>query len=295
MAITTALNWAVLAIVLKFSLHTLPLGSVVWARMALAFVLLAVIFLWHRPGALRILYHPPWLGLIAAAGIACNYFGFMKGVELTGASNAQIMIQIAPLSFAVVSVFIFREIPTRLQLAGLLIAAAGFGFFYWDQMLVSMRELGRFQGGNLWLILAAMTWTLYAVLQKKLLKFHRPQELNLLIYGASALLLLPSAELGHLFNMPHFGWIEVGVLAFLALNTVVAYGALTEALARIPAREVSVILAMNPLLTLAIMAYLARAKVAWISAEPIAWRGLLGAFLVVAGVILTVSARPRTL
>lgn len=289
MAAVTAVSWAVLAIALKFALKSLSSGTIVWTRMVLAFVILLALFAWHDRRGLKILRRPPWMGLLAGALISCNYFGFMKGVELTTASNAQIMIQLAPMAFALISIFAFKEVPAPLQICGLLTAVSGFGFFYWDQILVSYDQLDRFQEGNLWLLMAAGTWSIFALLQKFLMKRWKPQEFNLLIYGLSAVLLFPTADMDRLDSISTGSAV---LILFLALNTVVAYGAFAEALTRIPATHVSVIIAVNPLLTIALMDALARMEVQWIAAEPIHWRGYLGAALVVLGVILTVTNKP---
>jgi len=288
MATITALSWAVLAIALKFALHKFSSGTIVWARMVLAFVFLLLLFSVKKREWLRILRHPPWLGILAGVLIAVNFYGFMKGVELTTASNAQIMIQLAPMTFAILSILIFKEIPTVWQATGMLTALTGFGFFYWDQILVSAGDMTRFQAGNLWLLLAALTWSVFAILQKFLLRKHRGQSFNLLIYGLSAVFLLPLTDFSE-FTQVNVG--DVLLLGFLALNTVVAYGALSEALTRIPASHVSVIISLNPLLTLAIMAYLTQINVQWIKGEPVYWRGYVGAIFVVIGVIMTVSSR----
>jgi len=291
MASTTALSWAVLAIGLKFALQEFSSGTIVWIRMLVAFSILFGFALYARREWLNILYRPPLAGVIAGVMIAMNYFGFMKGVELTTASNAQILIQLAPLGFAIASVFMFKEIPTRQQWLGMLIALTGFGFFYWDQILISLVEIDRFQEGNLWLIVAAATWIVFALIQKKLIqKAYRPQQFNLLMYAVSAVILFPTFTASELTDISP---LMIGVLAFLSINTVVAYGALSEALSLIPAAHVSMIIAVNPLLTLAIMTYLTQMEVEWIKGEPIHWRGFLGAFLVVVGVILTVTSVPR--
>jgi drug/metabolite transporter (DMT)-like permease len=290
MATLTALCWAVLAIGLKLSLQFMSSGTIVWIRMAIAFALLFAIFAWKRRDWLSILRHPPALGLLAGVLIAANYFGFMKGIELTNASNAQIMIQSAPLSFALISIFLYKEIPTRMQAFGLLLALTGFGFFYWDQILQAVDDLERFRLGNMWILMGAATWTAFALLQKKLMKTYKPQQFNILIYLVSAILIFPTADLPELARLDVLGWLLV---LFLALNTVVAYGALSEALIRIPASHVSVIISVNPLLTLAIMAYLTQTDVQWIKTEPIHWRGYLGAVLVVIGVICTIAGPGR--
>lgn len=291
MAGVTALSWSVLAIGLKLALHYFDSGTIVWTRMVFAFGLLLVLFAWKRPAWLKILLQPPILGLLAGVLIAGNYLGFMKGIELTTASNAQIMIQVAPLSFAALSIFIFREIPTLRQALGMGLAALGFAFFYWDQILISFGDVDRFERGNLWVLFAAITWAFFALIQKHLLKVYKPQQFNILIYAVSAILLWPTADMGQISgDVGLWPWV---LIVFLALNTVVAYGALSEALARIPASHVSMIIAVNPLGTLAIMSYLTYLQVDWIAAEPIHWRGFLGAVLVVIGVICTVVSPIR--
>lgn len=289
MATTTALSWAVLAIVLKYSLHFFSAGTIVWMRMVLAFFILFAGYLWYRPSALQILWKPPSLGLLAGLLISINYFGFMKGIELTSASNAQVMIQLAPMGFVVLSILVLKERPTLTQRLGMLTALMGFAFFFWDQILVSVDRLAAFKTGNVWIVVGALSWSIFALFQKILIRKYQAQQFNLLIYGLSALCLLPMANVGELLP---FTWLKLGLLVFLSVNTVVAYGAFSEALKRIPGSHVSMIISLNPLLTLAIMTYLTQIEVEWIHGEPIHWRGFLGALLVVIGVITTVASRP---
>lgn len=291
MATITALSWAVLAIGLKLALKTFSSGTIVWFRMSVAVAMLLVFALIWRRHWLKILWPPPPLAFLSGILITCNYYGFMKAVELTTASNAQIMIQFAPLGFAAASIFVFKEIPTRLQVAGMLTAVTGFAFFYWDQILISMDQVDNFQLGNAWVMFAALTWIGFALLQKALLKKYAPQQFNFLIYLVAAIFLFPVADLSEL--TPSLGVWDLLLVAFLGVNTVVAYGALSEALIRIPASHVSLIIALNPLLTIFIMTTLTQMEVEWIKGEPIHWRGFIGALLVVTGVILTVTRPTR--
>ena len=256
--------------------------------MAVAFGLLFLVFCYFKKEQISILKKPPILGLTAGMLIAFNYFGFMKGIELTTASNAQIMIQLAPMGFVILSILALGERPNFRQSLGMLTALLGFAFFFWDQILVSVEQIGAFREGNYWIIGAAVSWSFFAYFQKLVLKTYRPQQFNLLIYGVSALCLLPTATLSELTPMQPVHWF---LIAFLSLNTIIAYGAFSEALQRIPASHVSMIISVNPLVTLAIMAYLSYLQVSWIKAEPVHWRGYLGALLVVIGVITTVTSR----
>lgn len=286
MATTTALSWAVLAIGLKYALHFASPGTIAWIRMLIAFSSLAVFFAFHTPQHLKVLWRPPLLGVLGALGLAANFWGFMKGVELTNASNAQIMIQLGPLSLILIGIFYFREIPTRLQLIGFTLAGVGFMFFFWDQIRIALTEKEKFLLGDLWIIFAAITWAFFTTAQKILFQRYPPQQLNLLVYAVATLALLPTAQLNELFVLDAFQWF---IIVLLGLNTLIAYGALAEALKRIPASQTSLIITCNPLLTILIMSYLTYLQVSWIKPEPIEWRGFIGAFLVIGGVILAVQ------
>ncbi len=290
LSVITALSWAVLAIVLKYSLHFLDSGTIVWSRLVIATLALGLLLGLFRPSDLQILKRLPFMAVAAGGLIAVNYFGFMKGIELTSASHAQVMIQMAPLGLAVVGWFYFKEPTSFQQMVGFFIAILGFGLFFWDQILVSWLKLSHFQWGSAWVVLAAMMWIVFASLQKILLKSGvQPQQFNLVTYGVSSLCLLPVAEPLRLMNLDGFQW---SVVVFLGLNTVVAYGALSEALQRIPSSHVSMVITLNPLLTVLIMTFLTRAQVSWISGEPVYWRGFLGAIFVVVGVVLAVRRPP---
>lgn len=285
-AVLTAVLWGFLAIVLKYSLRIAGLETIVCFRFLCAFAVLGAWIAARRPLHLRIFRRPPPLGLLAAVLLALNYRFFFRGVELAGASGAQILIQTAPLLFALIGVVFFRERLAPGQRLGLGVAVAGFVLFYRDR--VALAAAG--PEALLTILVGAVTWALWATLQKALtLRGFAPQALNLLVYGVAGLLLVPFADLGELASVDAAGW---GVLLFLGLNTLLAYGALGEALRDAPAHQVSMILTLNPLLTLAGMAAMAALDVDWVAPEPIETMGYVGAAAMVTGVALVVGRRP---
>ncbi|MCB0365791.1 MAG: DMT family transporter [Bdellovibrionales bacterium] len=284
-ATTTALCWAVLAIGLKYALQFADSGTIVWFRMIVASLLLVTYYLIKKPDHLKILKQLPMLGVVAGLCLSANYYGYMKGVELTSPSNAQIMIQMAPMSLILIGIFYFRERPSPLQGLGFGLAALGFSLFFWDQITVAVSNQDRFFSGNLWIVMAAATWALFATLQKILTRVWTPQQINLLIYILAVFVLAPLADFKILPDLGIGAW---ALMIFLGVNTLVAYGALGEALKRIPASHVSVIISANPLLTITIMTILRYQQVQWIETDIIDWRGYMGATLVVTGVICAV-------
>jgi drug/metabolite transporter (DMT)-like permease len=129
----------------------------------------------------------------------------------------------------------------------------------------------------------------WAALQKVLMRRgHRPQSLNLLTYGVAAVVFLPLADGSTLAGLGFGGWV---LLVFLGVNTLLAYGAMGEALQDAPANQVSIIITLNPLLTLALLALMRALDVTWIDPEPVSATGYLGAACMLAGVILVVRRR----
>ena len=77
-------------------------------------------------------------------------------------------------------------------------------------------------------------------------------------------------------------------MCLLGLNTVLAYGALAEAIRLAPASHVSLIITLNPLITILMLQIMDWLQVDWVSPEPISLYGALGAIAVVTGVAVTI-------
>ncbi len=282
----TAALWGILAIVLKYALQRFSGNTIIWFRFTFSFVFLAGYYLVHRPRFFEILIKPPILGVLAGLAMAGNYLGFTSGVALTSPSNAQILIQVSPLLVAVVGVVYFKESLSILQISGFGIAAAGFMLFYWDQLHHLMISSQQYTLGNIWIIVAAITWAFFAVCQKLLVQIWAPQQTNLLIYLVAAIVFSPLAVFHEFQGLSLSDWLT---LIFLGANTLIAYGTLGEALKLLPANQVSAIIVLNPLITMIVVGVLSVQKLPWLSSESTSLIGYAGALLLLAGVGLVVK------
>jgi drug/metabolite transporter (DMT)-like permease len=292
MACACALLWGFLAIAMKVASQQVPTLTIVWFRFAFAFGALALLIGGRRPERLRILVAPPALGVIAALALTGNYLGFMGGLALTTPSFAQVLIQVAPLLFAIAGVVYFKERLTRAQAVGALVAALGFSCFYLDQVASAVVPRETLREGIVLLLGAAFSWATYAVLMKLLVARGRaPQDLNLLLYALPAVVLVPGVDFELLRGLGPGMWL---LMILLGANTLLAYGALGEALQRLPAYQVSLIITLNPLITLASMAALRAGEVSWVPADHVSWVGYGAALLVVIGIAQVLRrAAPR--
>lgn len=300
-SVVTGLCWAFLAIELKYALHFASAGTIVWFRMVFATAMLLIYFTIRNPKSIKkVFWPPPPAMIISALFLSVDYYGYMKGIELTSANNAQIMIQTGPILLLLIGVYYFRESMRAIQWFGVAVAAFGFLLFDWDQTLLAFKDPHAYLLGNVWVVVGGVAWAIYAALQKaQYAKNWSPQETNLLINAVCVIAMLPFVTFSEVnFASPSvahsWGALEWVILFTLGLNTVVAYGSFAEAMQIIPSSYVSLIITVNPLLTILLMTIIASYGFTFVTAEPIEWRGYLGAALVVVGVAIAVSLRKKT-
>ena len=171
------------------------------------------------------------------------------------------------------------------QWLGMALLVAGLGLFFRDQFVhvdatPGHAGTGAYLAGSLLVVLAAVVWAVYALAQKQLLVTLGSMQVLAVIYVVATLLLWPFAHPSHLARLDGAQW---ALLAFCALNTVVAYGAFAEALAHWEASRVSAVLAMTPLLCLGVVAIVHALWPGMLAPEPMSAIGWIGALLVVAG------------
>ena len=286
----TALFWGVLAIVLKIIDDKVEPITIVWFRFLLAFLILAAWQAAKNPGSFKILIRPPVLLVIATLALTWNYIGFMMGIHYTTPSNAQLFIQTGPILLALAGIFFFREKITRLQIIGFVIALAGMAFFYRDQLIAFFDVQQKYNLGVIHLLIAAVAWALYAVLQKKLVLKLDIQSLNLFIFGLPVLILLPFVNFA---SLQHLGLVTWLLLLFGGINTLLSYTTLSKALQLIEASKVSIIIIMNPIITFITMGILTQMNVKWIGHEWFSAFSIIGGFLVLSGAVLVAKKQKQ--
>jgi drug/metabolite transporter (DMT)-like permease len=169
-AIFTASLWGFMAIFLKVITYELSPITVVWFRFFFAFLVLGTWTVIFRRKDFRIFLRPPPLLMLAALFLALNYTGFIAGIKYVSPSSSQIFIQIAPVSFALSGVIIFREHVNWKHIVGFILVLAGIGLFYSEQLhdLASGGE--NFTLGMMLVLGGGLAWAAFATSQKALLQ-----------------------------------------------------------------------------------------------------------------------------
>lgn len=282
LSLVTVFLWGILPIALKVIVQALDVYTLTWFRFLLSFSLLAS----YLAAKQKLLILSKWRSLpvkllaIAIVFLAANYVMFVQGLAMTSASNAEVVIQFAPVLMGLGGIVVFKERYTLQQWAGLGILSLGFGLFFNQQLKVLVTASSQYLFGTALVVGGAIAWAIYSLAQKQLLQKLSSAQIMLLIYGGCLALFTPLASPANLLKLNSLQW---GMLIFCGLNTLVAYGAFAESLEHWEASKISAVLALAPIITLLAVDVVALLFPSLISPEYITGLGVLGAVLVVAG------------
>lgn len=285
LAVFTALLWGVLPLVLKLLLDAMDLYTITWYRFLVASVLLGIFEIWRRGfrSVRRCTAFTIGLLLFAAVFLSGNYVIYLAGLDRLTPGTAQVVIQLAPVFLMLGGVTIFRERFTGIQTAGLSILMVGLILFFNQRFRELLQQLSDYTIGVLLIVVAALSWAAYGLAQKQLLRTLPSGTVLLVIYLLGTIVFLPTAEPAQLMEM---NAVEIGLLAFAALNTLVAYGCFAESLQHWAASRTGAVLAATPLLTLLAVEAGAVVFPRTISPEQLNAAAMIGALLVVGGSVL---------
>jgi drug/metabolite transporter (DMT)-like permease len=138
--------------------------------------------------------------------------------------------------------------------------------------------------GTVILLTASVVWAVYGLAQKALLQYFAAPQILLLIYiGATAILAVFTAP-ASVRGLPA---IELLMLFLSCMNTLVAYGALAEALNAAGAATVGAVLAVGPVATLVVTWVSNRVSPGFFAADLLNVATVLGACVVTLGSALS--------
>ncbi len=282
LSLVTIFLWGILPIALAVTLQALDVYTVTWFRFMMAFGLLAA-YLAARKQL------PTWqklreasLGMLAIATVVLglNYLLVLQGLAQTSPTTSEVIIQLAPVLLGLGGIAVFKERYTLYQWVGLGILTLGLVLFFHEQLKTVLTAQATYLLGNAILVIAAIAWAIYALVQKQLLRQLPSASIMLVIYGGCTILLSPFATPQRLLTLSP---LHLGMLLFCGLNTLMAYGAFAEALEHWEASRVSAVIALAPLVTLVAVWVVSWLTPTLIAPEHLTVLGVLGAILVVAG------------
>lgn len=292
LALLTACMWGLLPVAFVVLLRSLDALSITWARFAFSAVIVWT-FLRVRGQLPRLRLLAGWapcLLVVAILALLANFVLYLKGLEYLNPEATVILIQLAPFMLMAGSVLFYGERFGQFEVIGTLLLLSGLGLFFNDGLGALLRTAGSEALGVVFMLLAALSWSVYGLLQKNLLRGMGSVQLTLLIYSGGALLLLPLAALSQFATLDALAW---GVLLFACLNMVLGYGAFTEALRVWEGAKVSAVIAVAPVFTIGGMEAAVALWPDQFQSSELNGLAYAGAMLVITGSMLAALGRRR--
>ncbi|GAC32694.1 DMT family transporter [Paraglaciecola polaris] len=292
LSLLTAVMWGVLPVFIKLCLQVMDAPTITWYRFLVAGIFVFVVLAKQRalPVMRSFASYFGVLTVLATLFLVLNYVGNVKGLEYLNPETSQVVMQLAPFLLMVGGIVFFAERLSGIEKIGALCIFAGLLLFFNDRLDTVFGALNQFNTGIMYVIGAAATWAVYALLQKPLLRVFTARQLTMTIYLLGMVLLLPFIQLDQLLKMTA---LQFAALVFCCVNTIVGYGAFTEALSVWQASKVSAVIALAPIFTFISM----WCAVAWlpehfVMSELDLW-AYVGAGVVVCGSMLTSLGRAK--
>ncbi|MGI9250885.1 MAG: DMT family transporter [Pseudohongiellaceae bacterium] len=288
LSLTAAFLWGVLPIALKELLAGLDAVTMSWFRFMVAGAVMLVWLSTRSSTPLRELFTSSntmrLILFISAMGFCSNYFLFSYGLHYVNAETSEAVIQLTTLFLIIGGVVFYKERFLAIQKLGTLLIMAGMILFFHDRLVVIVTFDSLETIGVILILISAIAWTIYALLQKKLLRHFNAMQILTLTYLSSFVVTIPFASPSQLLNLTTTQWLLLG---FSCLNTLLGYGCFTRALYCWEASKVSATLALAPLFTIISLELIVWIYPAYPFSDQLTLLAIAGAILLVLGSILT--------
>lgn len=286
LSLVAAMLWGMLPVALKELLAGMDATTIVWYRFLVAGIVLGVWLAYYRklPPLMQVSSATRWLLVVAALGLSSNYFLFSYSLNFVNGETSEAVIQLTTLFLILGGVIIYREPFLGIQKLGTLLIVIGLLLFFNDRLsqIASLENSETI--GVILVFFAAITWTVYALLQKKLLRDFSSVQILFFIYLFSGFALLPFVSPASLWNLTQ---LQFWLLVFLCVNTLVAYGCFAEAMNLWDASKVSAVLALAPLFTIGSLKLVVFLVPDYQFSDRLGLLSIIGALLLVLGSVLS--------
>jgi drug/metabolite transporter (DMT)-like permease len=284
LALATSALWGTLPIALKVAVERVDPQTVTWLRFSVSAAVLGLVLASRRTlPALGPLTRIDWTLLaISLAGLVGNYLTFLHALRYLSPTVNQVLIQLAPMFLLFGGVALFHERLHTAQRLGIAALVIGLLLFFNQRLAHLDTQSAGFALGVGLLVIAALSWAVYGLAQKLLLRTLGSQQILLIMYAGAAVMLAP---LAHPSELAQVSPRHIVALLYSSANTVLSYGAFVAALEHWEVSRVSAVLATAPIFTVIAASLSERLWPGMVPLEPLNALSLAGALVVVAGSI----------
>lgn len=284
-AVVTAAFWGVLPIALTIVLRTVDPVTVTWLRFLTAALMLGgILAIFGRLPKLSAVGGKGWFVLgLALCGLAGNFVIYVIALGYASPTVNQVVTQLSPILLMLGGIAVFHERFSWIRWAGFALLLVGLPLFFNRRLPELLNVRSGLGLGVALLVLCSIIWAVYGLAQKWMLRRLQSQQILLLLYIGSTIVLLPAA---HPASILKIDTLQAWMLVFCCVNTVIAYGAFAEALKHWEASRVGATLTLTPLFTLISMWIVEHTAPGLVKPEQLNALSVLGALIVVGGSML---------
>lgn len=249
LSLITALMWGVLSINLTFLLTEMSAVTISWYRFLFSGLALLVWLAYKKqlPKLTSASFNNKKLFLLAAVSLTVNYAFYVLALQFLSPEAGQVVIQIAPFLLMFGGIWIYKEAFSHLQMLGAALLVVGYVLFFNQRVAEFLHPGSELVIGVIVMLGAGVSWAIYALAQKPLLSAFSSMQIMLSIYFFGVVALFPFANWREILDLSAFAW---WLLVAASVNTLIAYGAFSEALAHWQASRVSAVVSITPLFTI---------------------------------------------
>ncbi len=187
-------------------------------RVGITMILLWVLFLFKKEKSVIHKKDIKRFFLCALTGIAINQMLFIKGLSLTYSIHASLLMLTTPILITFLSAWVLKEMLSKNKIAGLLMGITG------ATILITARDYTQNGSqvllGDIMIILNAISYTLYFILVKPLMKTYDPITVIRMIFTMGFFMILPFCW-NEFLEVP---WQRYDTNSFLLLSSIVLGG-----------------------------------------------------------------------
>jgi drug/metabolite transporter (DMT)-like permease len=246
--LTAVVMWGVSFITTKIALEEIAPLTIIFLRLILASVLLAVLAIYSKKNfALNWKNHG---GIFILALIAAFHLWIqVTGMQYTTAANTGWIIGTAPIFMAIVGFIVFKESLSPIRIFGILLA------FFGLLMLISKGEFSSIDfisnKGDYLILASAFTWSIYSAVNKRISLTYSPLLTVLFLFLMMVVITSPfvinSVTIQSIMTLSIKGWAAILFLGIFCSG--IAYVLWAQALKEMDSVRVGTLLYFEPFVT----------------------------------------------
>jgi drug/metabolite transporter (DMT)-like permease len=188
---------------------------------------------------------------LAALGIGANYVMYIRAIQSTTASAANVMVQFEVVSIVILSYFWLHERMTAAKIIGMLVTFSGVLLALWNGESLPALVASENFFGNMLILVAAPLWAIYAIAQKILADRGFGISSSLVyIFALSAVITFPALAAGHNVHGPFTPTVVAALVIVSVLSTALAYVMIGKGFELLDASTAAMITCLLPIFTI---------------------------------------------